>query len=443
MATQLSFYPTTMNEIIAFGVPDKGAMDQALNCIAGGAKAFALMADNHKGYGMPVGGVAVYDGEISPAGVGFDIACGNKAVKLDVKYEDIRDRLPELADEIWKNLSFGIGRKNPTPIDHPLFYSDVWEKSDFLSKNPELKKKAQAQLGTIGSGNHYVDVFTDENGYIWIGVHFGSRGLGHTIASHFMKLAGDNVNIMDETPHALKLSTPEGQEYVDCMTLAGQYAYAGRDWVCGRVAEILGGQIIDEVHNHHNFAWKETHNGQEYWVIRKGATPAYPGQRGFIGSCMEDYSVIIEGVDSDLSKEAFYSTVHGAGRIMSRTQAAGKKKFVKQYRCGQRNCDGFAPFKHLEPNEAKPVCPKCGGKTHRFKGWQQVGKGAVDFDVVKARMEEKGIILKGAGPDEAPEVYKKLADVLREHDGTIKVLHTLKPLIVCMAGGDEFDPYKD
>lgn len=431
-----------MKKIITFGTPEQGAVEQAKNCLDA-AFAFALMADNHKGYGMPVGGVAVYEEKITPAGVGFDIACGNKAIKLNIKRIELGDDLNRFADQIWSILSFGVGRKNATPVEHELFNSPTWEESEFLKSNPELKKKAQAQLGTIGSGNHYVDVFVDEDDYIWVGVHFGSRGLGHTIASYFMKLAGDNVNIMDETPNTLDVNSKEGQEYLACMELAGRYAYAGRDWVCSQVAEILGGEVIDEVHNHHNFAWKENHNGKDYYVVRKGATPAFPGQRGFIGSCMEDTSLIVEGVDSDKSKEAFYSTVHGAGRIMSRTQAAGKKKFVKQFRCGNRDCNGSLPFKYSETNEPNPKCPKCGSKTHKFKGWMQVGKGSVDFDAVKERMIKKGIILKGAGADEAPEVYKKLEEVIKEHEGTIKILHKLKPLIVCMAGGDEFDPYKD
>lgn len=406
-----------MKKIIKFGNPEEGAVLQAENCLIE-AEAFALMGDNHKGYGMPVGGVAVYKDKISPAGVGFDIACGNKAVKLNLKFDDIKDNLESLAKEIWNNLYFGIGKKNNIKVENELFEDLIWETNEFLKNVPDLKKKAQDQLGTIGSGNHYVDVFKDEEDYIWIGVHFGSRGLGHTIASHFMKVAGDNVNIMDETPHCLNTNSKEGKEYLECMDLAGRYAYAGRDWVCDTVSKIIGGEIIESIHNHHNFAWKEIHNGEEYWVVRKGATPAFPNQKGFVGSCMEDNSVILEGIDSDKSKEAFYSTVHGAGRIMSRTQAKGKKlkKIVKR----------------LKPD----------GTEYDFTEYYTEG-GLVDFNSVQERIKNKGIILKGAGADEAPEVYKKLSDVLKEHEGTIKVLHTLTPLIVCMAGSDEFDPYKD
>lgn len=407
-------------KILMFGTAEQGAIDQAQNCL-NEAEYFCLMADNHKGYGMPVGGVAVYKGKISPAGVGFDIACGNKAVKLNVKYNDIKNDLPAIAQEIWDKVSFGIGRKNETKVEHDLFLDPAWDEVDFLRENPELKKKAQAQLGTIGSGNHYVDVFRDEEGFVWVGVHFGSRGLGHTIASHFMKLAGDNVNIMDETPHCLDMESKDGKDYICSMELAGRYAYAGRDWVCQTVADIIArgpAVIADEVHNHHNFAWLENHNGEDYWVVRKGATPAFPGQRGFVGSSMGDDSVIIQGVDSENSKDAFYSTVHGAGRIMSRTMAAGKTKKEKVER-------------------TKPD-----GTTYVFTEFKKIG-GLIDMPSVREEIAGKGIILKGAGADEAPGVYKKLSEVLEHHKSTVEVLHTLTPLIVCMAGEDEFDPFKD
>jgi len=402
-------------EIITIGIHEQSAIDQANNCL-NEAEAIFLMADGHKGYGMPVGGVAVYKDRISPAGVGFDIACGNKAVKLDVKYSDIKDRLENIAQDIWEQISFGIGQKNNTKVEHELFDNVLWAESNLLKT---LKDKAQAQLGTIGSGNHYIDVFKDEDDYIWIGVHFGSRGFGHTIASHFMKLAGDNVNIMDETPHTLDVNSTNGQDYIKAMQLAGEYAYAGRDWVCKKVSEIIKANIVEEIHNHHNFAWEETHNGEKYWVVRKGATPAFPNQKGFVGGSMGENSVIIEGVDSQLSKSIFYSTVHGAGRVMSRTMATGKKKKIVTERIKEN------------------------GEKYNFTEWQVTSKGLVNFDEVKKEMKEKGIILLGAGADEAPQVYKRLNEVLDFHKETIKILHTLTPLIVCMAGKDEFDPYKD
>jgi tRNA-splicing ligase RtcB len=406
-----------MRDIKIFGSADEGTIAQADNCLVE-AEAVLLMGDNHRGYGMPVGGVAVYKNKISPVGVGFDIACGNKAVKTNLKLSNIEHKKSELADTIFSNLSFGMGLNNDTKVEHELFDSSTWDEVSFLKGNQSLKEKAKNQLGTIGSGNHYVDVFFDEDETIWIGVHFGSRGLGHTIASHFMTLAGDNTNIMDETPHTLDVNSQNGRDYIACMKLAGEYAYAGRDWVCQSVVEILGGEIVQEVHNHHNFAWQETHNGEKYWIVRKGATPAFPGQLGFVGSTMGDKSVILMGIDSKVSKESFYSTVHGAGRVMSRTQASGKWKKITETR-------------------TKPD-----GTEYQFKKRIRMG-GLIDFDSVKQEMKSKGIELRGAGADEAPGAYKKLDEVLRYHAGTVQIMYTLTPIIVCMAGNNEFDPYKD
>ena len=426
-----------------FGTPEEGAIKQAEICLKD-ADHFALMADNHKGYNMPIGGVALYKDKLSPAGVGFDIACGNKAVKLDIKHADIIDRLPAIAEEIFETLSFGVGLKNKEKVEHPLFDSPKWDTIPFYKENPQLKELAKAQLGTIGSGNHYVDIFKDTEDNIWIGVHFGSRGLGHKTATEYIKRAGGNPNAgMDDAPALLDANTRDGQEYLEAMNLAGDYAYAGRDWVCQKVADIIGANIIDEVHNHHNFTWIEIHNGEYYYVVRKGATPAFPGQKGFIGASMGEDAVIVEGLESDESRESFYSTVHGAGRVMSRTQAAGKKRFRKRFKCGQRDCDGNVQHHHLKPNEEKPKCPKCGSNTNLWKGMVQISEGVINMDEVKKEMVEKGIILKGAGADEAPGAYKRLDEVLEHHKGTIEILERLTPLIVCMAGSDEFDPYKD
>lgn len=392
---------------ITFGTPEEGAVTQ-IATVAIEADFVALMADNHKGYNMPIGGVAAYSKHISPAGVGFDIACGNKAVKLNLKFKDVENRLPEIAQKISEILSFGVGRKNTDEkVNDPLFNDPAWDTVSFLKGNDDLKKKAQEQLGTIGSGNHYVDVFRDEEDNVWIGVHFGSRGFGHSIATEYIKRAGANPNSnMDLPPALLEVDSINGQEYLEAMRLAGLYAYAGRSWVCNRVAQIIGGEIVEEIHNHHNFAWKENHFGKELWVVRKGATPAFPGQRGFVGGSMGDNAVIIEGVESETSKLAMYSTIHGAGRIMSRTQAAGKSKWI-------------------------------GGKKVRDRS------GVVHWGNAKSSVAANGTILIGGGPDEAPEVYKRLPEVLEYHKKTINIVHTLKPIIVVMAGENEFDPYKD
>ena len=137
----------------------------------------------------------------------------------------------------------------------------------------------------------------DEDGFVWIGVHFGSRGLGHTSATRYLKAAGgkDGMNV---PPAVIDEDSELGRRYIAAMELAGRYSYAGREWVIERVRKIIGGAVTDMVHNHHNYAWRENHNGRDLWVVRKGATPAFPGQRGFVGGSMGDDAVIIEGVDS-------------------------------------------------------------------------------------------------------------------------------------------------
>jgi tRNA-splicing ligase RtcB len=299
-------------------------LEQIKSCAEGSISA-ALMADHHLGYSMPIGGVVAYENYVSPSGVGFDIACGNKAVLLDTNPDYVRKNITKIMDEVVKYISFGVGRNNNEPVEHEMFEVDgdpAWAIPEIL----QLKRKAYNQLGTVGSGNHYVDIFIDELNRVWVGCHFGSRGLGHTIATHFLKKAGGKDSMMAK-PTLIDVNSDLGEQYILGMNLSGRYAYAGRDWVCNRVAKILGGQILDEVHNHHNFAWKETHFGKDVWVIRKGATPAFPDQRGFVGGSMGDCSVILKGVDSEESKSAMYSTVHGAGRVLSRTRAAGKTRW--------------------------------------------------------------------------------------------------------------------
>jgi tRNA-splicing ligase RtcB len=396
-----------IDDIFVFGNPiDAGAMLQISNCKKEADYA-ALMADHHKGYSMPIGGVTAHNSRISPQSVGFDIACGNKAVRLNAQYDDIKNDMTLIADTIFSSISFGVGRVNSERLDHAVFKNDAWKDVGFLRKNQSLMPLAREQLGTIGSGNHFINIFKDETDRLWVGVHFGSRGLGHKIATEFITLSGANPNgNMDEAPCLLDANSAVGEDYIQAMNMAGMYAYAGRDWVCQKVASILGATIVEEIHNHHNFAWKEEHFGSEYWVVRKGATPAFPGQKGFIGGSMGDNSVIIEGVLSEHSASALYSTVHGAGRVMSRTQAAGKKRWV----------------------QGKPV---------------RVSDGLVNMAAVRERLVSQGIHLRGAGADEAPEVYKRLPEVLAHQGDTIRVLHELTPLIVCMAGADEHDPYKD
>ncbi len=402
-----------MTEPQIFGTHEPQTVAQ-LRDVASRAERAALMADGHLGYVMPIGGVAAYRHQVSVVGVGFDIACGNAAIRTDLAPAQLAPHLAQLADAIQDTISFGVGRKNragDAPSDDPLFADAAWDALPGKHERERLRAKAREQLGTVGSGNHYVDVFADEADRVWVGVHFGSRGFGFGVAHGFLAL-GQNRAWGERVPEQetlLDVATPVGDAYWQLMNLAGRYAYAGREWVARKVVALLGGREEELVHNHHNFAWREEHGGERFYVVRKGATPAFPGQKGFVGGSMGDDAVIIEGVASDqpavreLQARALYSTVHGAGRVMSRTAAAGK----------------------------------------RTRRGQVIKPGAISRDMMLEWVKKKGVVLRGGGTDESPHVYRRLPDVLAAQGPTVQVLHVLRPLIVVMAGAEEFDPYKD
>jgi len=200
---------------------------------------------------------------------------------------------------------------------------------------------------------------------------------------------------MHVAPTVVDEDSEIGVRYIAAKQLAERYAFAGRAWVMERVRKIIGGNVTDSVSNHHNAAWKEKHviDGVErdLWVVRKGATPAFPGQRGFVGGSMGDDAVIIEGIDGDEARQSLYSTIHGAGRLFSRTQA-------------------IKTFSRTEMEE-----------------W----------------LQRRGVMLRGADLDESPMAYRRLPDVLKHHAGSIKVLHNLRPFAVAMAGKGEYDPFRD
>jgi tRNA-splicing ligase RtcB (3'-phosphate/5'-hydroxy nucleic acid ligase) len=368
--------------------------------------------------------------------------CGNKAARTNVKAEEIRGDLGGIMDSIFARISFGVGRKNDEPVDHPVL--DAIKGAEFAPQR-KLHDLAAKQLGTVGAGNHYVDLFADEDGWVWVGVHFGSRGFGHKTASGFLALAQGlpfdgraREGEMDSPPVLFPVDSELGRSYVAAMHLAGEYAYAGRDTVVARVLEILGAEAAEEVHNHHNFAWRERHFGADVWVIRKGCTPAFPGQAGFVGATMGEPSVILRGADSEASRELMYSTVHGAGRVMSRTQAAGR--MGTRAECGVRDCDFWMSWKQFRAQGGN--CPRHpDAKLHKRRG--RIKDGLIDYDQVRRELTGRGIELRGGAADEAPGAYKRLDAVLAAHGDTIEVVHRLTPLGVAMAGADTFDPYKD
>jgi len=408
----------TSEGVRVWGDPvDERAVQQAVRCLTSHdeAVAAALMADHHVGYSQPIGGVIAYVDAVSPSGVGYDIGCGNNAVLTDARWNDIRDQIEPIMDAIFDQVSFGIGSKSNNQ-DHPIFSDPRWAVFGEIDSKVEwaILKLAREQLGSVGSGNHYIDVFVDEEDRVWIGDHFGSRGFGHRTASGFLNLANGRAfdakapgESMDQTPTVLSLSDDLGRLYWEAMSLAGDYAQAGRDLVLDQALEIIGANGVSWVRNNHNLAWRERHDidgvSREVIVIRKGATPAFPGQLGFVGGSMGDDAVIVRGVDSPEARATLHSTVHGAGRVMSRTQAAGKMNWKTRTRSG----------------------------------------GKITRQMMLDWLAEKGVSLRGGGTDESPHAYKRLDTVLAAHAGSIEVVHRLRPVGVAMAGEGEFDPYKD
>jgi tRNA-splicing ligase RtcB (3'-phosphate/5'-hydroxy nucleic acid ligase) len=420
--------------ITVIGEHDERTILQLRRCVdAEDGAAGVLCADGHLGYSQPVGGAVAYRQHISVSGVGYDIGCGNKAVRTTIRHGEIVDELPALMDEIVDRISFGVGRHNDEPVDHPVL--DRIRGADAAPQR-ELLDLAAKQLGTVGAGNHYVDLFADEDGVVWIGVHFGSRGFGHKTATTYLELAGAVGDGMDAPPALLPIDSALGQDYIAGMRLACDYAYAGRDVVVDRVLEILGTTATESVHNNHNFAELETHDGEEWWVVRKGCTPAFPGQRGFVGSTMGEPSVILEGADTPTARAAFFSTVHGAGRRLSRTQAAGKMGVA--FECSDRDCDFWVP----RGKHAGAACPRH-PHAKLVKRRRRIKPGLIDFERVREDIRGRGIELRGGAADEAPDAYKRLDEVLADHGDSIRVLHRLAPIGVAMAGPDTFDPYKD
>jgi tRNA-splicing ligase RtcB len=360
-----------------------------------------------------------------------------------LKVSDIDDFAP-IATEISRRISFGVGVKNDKQIDHEVI--DHIRDAAFPGQRA-LLDLAASSLSSVGAGNHYVILVADEDDNIWAAAHFGSRGFGHKTANGFLSLAqGGNFDDhapegeMDSPPVLIPVDSDLGQAYIDAMNLAGEYAYAGRDLVVERVLDILGADEVRSVHNHHNFSWPEEHDGRKLWVVRKGATPAFPGQEGFVGGSMGDISAIVKGKDGAAANVALNSTVHGAGRVMSRTKAAGKWR--KVWVCGQRGCDfPLNTPKAANAHPKKGACPRHQNITPRKVRVRQGGQ--IDWEAARADLQKRGIELRGGGADEAPGVYRPLDDVLAVHHDQIEVVHRFRPLVAVMAPADTRDPYKD
>lgn len=380
----------------SFEALEDGAVQQIVNvaCLPGVYRYSIAMPDIHFGYGFPIGGVAAFNmrnGIVSPGGVGFDINCGVRLIKSNLSLEDIQDHLDELVDALFKNVPSGVGSKgkvklSPEDINNVLDYGAEWavengygwdEDLEVLEENGRIKaadsskvsdkakKRGIPQLGSLGSGNHFLEiqvvdeiyneevakVYGLEKGMIVVMVHTGSRGCGHQVCSDYLRLMDKayktyKIDIADRQLACAPLDSKEAQNYLKAMYAAANYAWANRQmithWIRESFEEVLGKsardmdmQIIYDVA--HNIAKEETHdfkgNDIEVLVHRKGATRAFGpgreevplkyrevGQPVLIPGTMGTASYVLHGTQTAM-EETFGSTAHGAGRILSRSQA--------------------------------------------------------------------------------------------------------------------------
>jgi tRNA-splicing ligase RtcB len=355
------------------------------------AAAGALMPDAHVGYGLPIGGVLATENAVIPYAVGVDIACRMRLSVFDISATDLKRLNDQLVQTLQRETKFGTGVEFKKPLEHDVL-DENW------SVTPVTKKvfdKARAQLGTSGSGNHFVefgilsidhaDLGLQPGQYLALLSHSGSRGSGATIADFYSRLARDrHPELPQELSRLawLNLDSQEGQEYWAAMELMGKYAAANHELIHKRVGKAIGAKAIASVENHHNFAWKEQHKGRELVVHRKGATPAAKGVLGVIPGSMATPGFVVRGKGEPQSLE---SASHGAGRVMSRT--AARERFR------------WAHFNEM--------------------------------------LERAGVQLLSAGIDEAPGVYKDIYSVMAAQSDLVDVVARFDPKIVKMADAGE------
>ncbi|MCB1227118.1 MAG: RtcB family protein [Verrucomicrobiales bacterium] len=362
----------------------------------------ALMPDGHPGYGLPIGGVLATENCVIPYAVGVDIACRMRLSIYDRKANVIAGQKNRLANILEDETRFGIGATFKQRRDHEVM-DDDWSVSPITQRH---KDKAWSQLGTSGSGNHFVefgafDVDEDQShllkasgfelppgSYMALLSHSGSRGAGAQVCQHYSRIAMDRRGeLPKEMKHLAWLSFEEeaGQEYWAAMNLMGRYAAANHALIHKHIAKKVGARVVIDIENHHNFAWKETHviDGREREVVvhRKGATPAGPGVLGVIPGSMATPGFVVRGKGNT---DSLHSASHGAGRVMSRSQA--KQSFT--------------------------------------------------WSAVKRQLAAAGVDLLSAGIDEVPGVYKDIHEVMAAQTDLVEVLGTFRPRIVkmCPAG---------
>ncbi len=360
------------------------------------AVAGALMPDAHVGYGLPIGGVLATDDAVIPYAVGVDIACRMKMTVLDLPLHALERDRTGLTKALERETRFGVGGSFKSPRQHEVMDAD-WRVTRLTAT---LKDRAWSQLGTSGSGNHFVEygvltVLHDAAGlqpgkYVALLSHSGSRGTGAQIAQHYSKVARDaHPELPPELAHLawLDLASQEGQEYWAAMELMGRYAAANHALIHAHIRHALGVEPLLDLENHHNYAWRERHrlpDGTDRDVIvhRKGATPAGAGVLGIIPGSMGTPGYVVRGKGSAASLN---SAAHGAGRRMSRTKA--KQKFT--------------------------------------------------WDQAQRFLQERGVTLLSAGLDEVPMAYKDIDAVMAAQDDLVERLARFEPKLVKMAPSGE------
>ena len=289
----------------------------------------ALMPDAHQGYGLPIGGVLATQNAVIPYGVGVDIGCRMCLSIFDIDPGQLETRQDYFTRELNEATQFGAGREFKKASDNDILYRKEFSEIGILRG---LRDKAAGQLGTSGSGNHFVEfgvveisekddtLGTEPGRYLGLLSHSGSRAIGATVANHFTKLAKERRRLPVEASNLawFTLDEEEGIEYWMAMNLAGDYASACHHVIHAKIAKQLGREPMKMVENHHNFAWKEMYEGNEVIVHRKGATPAGKGVMGIIPGSMTAPGFIVKGKGENAS---INSASHGAGRKMSRTSA--------------------------------------------------------------------------------------------------------------------------
>ena len=308
------------------GNPEEGAVQQAVNIskhpwLVGNV---CLMPDTHEGYGMPIGGVAALNEAICPNMVGVDIGCGMLAVKTNLK--DIsKDQVKKVMGKICDRIPVGFNHHKEPQIND-IFNNDLWNKTTVCK---EQFQSAQYQLGTLGGGNHFIEIQKDEDDCIWFMIHSGSRNLGKRVADYYNKKAVElctnwkQFDIVKQELAVLPIDTPEAKCYISEMNLCLEFAYANRmlmaDSIIKSFIEIFPLFETKELINiHHNYATIEHHYNKDVWVHRKGATLARKGTIGIIPGSQGTCSYIVEGLGNESS---LCSCSHGAGRKISRMKA--------------------------------------------------------------------------------------------------------------------------